>query len=125
MSAAEYEFKVELYQINCSEDSVGEAAIMLVLRRQQGTAEYEIAYSILIDCGLHTKAAEQVFRTIEYIEAKYPGDFRFDTVVISHWDKVCIYIGSIAWPSLVYEALLKIELYIGSLQVGRSGELVC
>ena len=92
MSAGTNDFRVELYQINCSEDGIGEAAVMLVVRGQQVSTGIpdQIVSSILIDCGLSTKAADQVERTIDHIKAKYPGDFKFDTVVISHWDRVCI-----------------------------------
>lgn len=84
-------YKVEHYQINCSIERKGEAAILLLVSvddAQVAPAGIAIQKAILIDSGFNYNAVWNIHATICDIEAVYGPDFKFDAVVITHWDNV-------------------------------------
>ncbi|GAE00080.1 hypothetical protein PVAR5_8815 [Paecilomyces variotii No. 5] len=87
---ADYRFKVELYQVNCSEDSVGEGAIMLLVKHDHmaiATDPGTVAKAVLIDSGYASQSVKRLKETLDRIQSIYGHPIKFDAVSLSHWDK--------------------------------------
>lgn len=87
---ADYHFKVELYQVNCSEDSVGEGAIMLLVKHDHmaiATNPGTVAKAVLIDSGYASQSVKRLKETLDRIQSIYGHPIKFDAVSLSHWDK--------------------------------------
>ncbi|KAL1878932.1 hypothetical protein Plec18167_004227 [Paecilomyces lecythidis] len=87
---ADYHFKVELYQVNCSEDSVGEGAIMLLVKHDHmaiATDPGTVAKAVLIDSGYASQSVKRLKETLDRIQSIYGHPIKFDAVSLSHWDK--------------------------------------
>ena len=92
---------VEYFQVNGSDDSVGECAILLLVNKDPSLTKNKgktgtIKKAVLIDAGYSSFCIENLKKTMVEIQSKYEafdnykyGCLQFDAVVISHWDQVC------------------------------------
>ena len=92
--SADY-FDVDYFQLNAGLDSKGDAAIaLLVLKDPKVTTPVgEVKSAVLIDGGNGKQCAKLIVKAIQTIESNYKGytktePFKFDAIVISHWDVV-------------------------------------
>jgi hypothetical protein len=79
-------YTVEHYQFNCAEDSVGEGAVMLLVKTTGSTDT--IAKAVLIDCGYAGNSVVRLKDLLARLQTRFGGKVKFDAVSISHWDKV-------------------------------------
>ena len=114
-------YEVEYFQLNVSLDSVGDAAVALLVERPTTglpTIGQKLISAVLIDLGSAEKVLEPLKRLIERVEKDFilpDADkiFRFDSIVITHWDEVCCH------PSVI---LLETYHRPGSLFVSRGSK---
>ena len=99
--ATEY-WAVDYFQLNAAQDAKGESAIVLLVLKDIEVVKPigTVKSAVLIDAGNGLETAELIKKAITNIECSYAGykvdplapvRFKFDAVVLTHWDEVCRY----------------------------------
>jgi hypothetical protein len=98
-------YQAELFQLNTSEDGVGEGAIAILIEYDSSISPNSgtIKSPVLIDSGLAGRSRKRLEETIAKIEARFMPQtgidpkgkpiyqkLQFDAMTISHWDKVSL-----------------------------------
>ena len=84
---------VKLYQLNCVANTKGDAAILLLIRKEPK----ELVKCVLIDSGNGKGVAHLIDETMLEIETEFERTVQFDAVLFSHWDTVSPLIQAYRW----------------------------
>ena len=92
-------YDVDYYMLNASLDTKGDSAIALLVLKDPAVTKPigTIKSAVLIDGGNGAKTASLIVKAIGKIQSNYtdyapgatpPVYFKFDAIVITHWDEV-------------------------------------
>ena len=87
-------WKVDHYQLNVHANTVGDAAITLLVKDDPASVP-TVQSAVLIDGGNGAKMVPVISTTLDHLNSVYPK-FSLDRFVVSHWDAVGIPVATVS-----------------------------